>query len=38
MTIEGEIVKDIPRKKPARTAVKQIPTVTPRRVPRLSRN
>ena len=38
MTIEGEIVKDISRKKAARTAVKQIPTVAPRRVPRLSRS
>ena len=38
ITIEGEIVKDIPRKKPAGAAVKQIATVTPRRVPRLSRS
>ena len=38
ITIDGEIVKDISRKKPARAAAKQIPTVTPRRVPRLSRS
>jgi len=35
MTIEGKVVKDVPRTKLARVPVKQIAAVVPRRVPRL---
>ncbi|MGB0085329.1 MAG: hypothetical protein WBP94_08170 [Rhodomicrobiaceae bacterium] len=38
LVIEGEVVKEAQRIKPARAALKQIPTATPRRVPRLSRS